>query len=144
MGKVIAKAQGAGIPLKKMKVLPLYGSLPIIDQMRVFESLGRNTRKVICATNIAETSLTLPGIVHVIDAGFVKISAYNPKNGLDSTVVVPVSQAAANQRAGRAGRVRSGSCYRLYTQEQFDKLGPEAVEWCHCSLTPLSAQPSGS
>ena len=77
---------------------------------------------VICATNIAETSLTLPGIVHVIDAGFVKISAYNPKNGLDSTVVIPVSQAAANQRAGRAGRVRSGCCYRLYCQADYDKL----------------------
>ncbi|CBY31661.1 unnamed protein product [Oikopleura dioica] len=122
VGKVISKAQGIGVPLMKMKALPLYGSLPVIDQMRVFESLPRNTRKVIVSTNIAETSLTLPGIVHVIDAGFVKISAYNPKNGLDSTTTVPVSQAAANQRAGRAGRVRSGCCYRLYTQDDFEKL----------------------
>lgn len=60
--------------------------------------------------------------MHVIDAGFVKISAYNPNNGLDSTVVVPVSQAGANQRAGRAGRVRSGCCYRLYCQKDFDQL----------------------
>ena len=82
---------------------------------------------MICATNIAETSLTLPGIVHVVDAGFVKISAYNPRNGLDSTVVIPVSQAAANQRAGRAGRVRSGCCYRLYTQNDYDQL-KEATE----------------
>ena len=82
---------------------------------------------MICATNIAETSLTLPGIVHVIDAGFVKISAYNPKNGLDSTVVTAVSQASANQRAGRAGRVRSGSCYRLYTQDNYDKLEEASV-----------------
>ena len=90
---------------------------------------------MICATNIAETSLTLPGIVHVVDAGFVKISAYNPKNGLDSTVVTPVSQAAANQRAGRAGRVRAGSCYRLYTQDQFDKLKKATVpEMCRSEL----------
>ena len=127
VGKVISKAQGIGVPLMKMKALPLYGSLPVIDQMRVFETLPRNTRKVIVSTNIAETSLTLPGIVHVIDAGFVKISAYNPKNGLDSTTTVPVSQAAANQRAGRAGRVRSGCCYRLYTQDDFEKLMPATV-----------------
>ena len=90
--------------------------------MLCFSSSKMKPFLVICATNIAETSLTLPGIVHVIDAGFVKISAYNPNNGLDSTVVVPVSQAGANQRAGRAGRVRSGCCYRLYCQKDYDQL----------------------
>ena len=131
------RAQEVGVRMNKMKVYRLYGSLPVQDQMKVFENTNKHTRKgkqswffkkpfivilVICATNIAETSLTLPGIVHVIDAGFVKISAYNPNNGLDSTVVVPVSQAGANQRAGRAGRVRSGCCYRLYCQKDFDQL----------------------
>lgn len=121
------RAKDVGVKMMKMKVYRLYGSLPVQDQFRVFENVNRGTRKVICATNIAETSLTLPGIVHVIDAGFVKIAAYNPANGLDSTVVVPVSQAAANQRAGRAGRVRSGCCYRLYTQNDYDQL-KEATE----------------
>jgi len=121
------RAKDVGVKMMKMKVYRLYGSLPVQDQFRVFENVNRGTRKVIAATNIAETSLTLPGIVHVIDAGFVKIAAYNPVNGLDSTVVIPVSQASANQRAGRAGRVRSGCCYRLYSQNDYEQL-KEATE----------------
>lgn len=71
--------------------------------------------QVIVATNIAETSITIHGIAYVIDCGFVKLRAYNPKTAIECLVVVPVSKASANQRAGRAGRNRSGKCYRLYT-----------------------------
>lgn len=67
------------------------------------------------ATNVAETSITISGIVYVIDCGFVKLRAYNPRTTIECLVVAPVSQASANQRAGRAGRSRSGKCYRLYT-----------------------------
>ena len=70
---------------------------------------------MIVATNVAETSITISGIVYVIDCGFVKLRAYNPRTAIECLVVVPVSQASANQRAGRGGRSRSGKCYRLYT-----------------------------
>ncbi|KAK6185965.1 hypothetical protein SNE40_008091 [Patella caerulea] len=112
---------------QKLQILPMYGSLPASEQMRVFSRTPQNTRKVVVATNIAETSITINGIVYIVDAGFVKIKAYNPKTGLESLVIVPVSQASANQRAGRAGRVRAGKAYRLYTEKDFDALATTAV-----------------
>ncbi|XP_030831683.1 probable ATP-dependent RNA helicase DHX35 [Strongylocentrotus purpuratus] len=111
----------------KMMALPMYGSLPANDQMRVFENVGKNTRKVVIATNIAETSITINGIGYVIDGGFVRIKAFNAKNSIEGLVTVPVSQASAQQRAGRAGRVRSGKAYRLYTEEDFMKLPKTTV-----------------
>ncbi|CAG2122219.1 unnamed protein product, partial [Medioppia subpectinata] len=113
--------------LKRLFVLPMYAALPATDQMRVFERFGRNTRKVVVATNIAETSLTIPGVVHVIDTGFVKMRHYNSRAGTDSLVIVPTSQAASQQRAGRAGRERAGNAYRLYTEEAFAELPPFTV-----------------
>lgn len=71
--------------------------------------------QVIVATNIAETSITINGIVFVIDCAFVKLRAYNPKTAIESLVVMPISKASASQRAGRGGRYRSGKCFRLYT-----------------------------
>ncbi|XP_074068065.1 putative ATP-dependent RNA helicase DHX35 isoform X2 [Macrotis lagotis] len=109
---------------KHLRVLPMYAGLPSFEQMKVFERMSHNVRKVIVATNIAETSITINGIVFVIDCGFMKLRAYNPQTAIECLVVVPVSQASANQRAGRAGRNRSGKCYRLYTG--LDK---------HCHLT---------
>jgi len=107
---------------KRLRVLPMYGGLPSSEQMRVFERTSGNCRKVVVATNIAETSLTIPGIVYVIDCGFVKLKAFNPDSGIDALVTVPISQASAEQRAGRAGRVRSGKAYRLYPQSEFLQL----------------------
>lgn len=75
--------------------------------------------QVVIATNIAETSLTIDGIFYVVDPGFVKQKIYNPKSGMDSLVVTPISQAAAKQRAGRAGRTGPGKCYRLYTERAY-------------------------
>ena len=92
----------------RMRVLPMHGGLPRADQLRVFERTPRGTRKIIVATNIAEASVTIDGIVYVVDAGFVKMPAYNSGCGIESLVVAPISQASADQRAGRAGRVRSG------------------------------------
>lgn len=79
------------------------------------------------ATNIAEASVTIEGVVYVIDCGFVKMKGYSPATGLESLVVTPVSQASANQRAGRAGRMRSGKVYRLYTEDSYTKLSPTNI-----------------
>ncbi|RUS75928.1 hypothetical protein EGW08_016316, partial [Elysia chlorotica] len=106
----------------KMRVLPMHGSLPASEQMKVFERGSRYTRKIVVATNIAEASITIPGICYIVDSGFVKLKAYNPMSGIESLVIVPISQASANQRAGRAGRLRAGKAFRLYTEEEFVKL----------------------
>lgn len=105
-----------------MQVLSMYGTLSNHDQLRVFFGTPKGTRKVIIATNIAETSVTIPGIVYVIDSGFVKLKWFSAESCIDSLVVVPVSKAGAEQRAGRAGRIRSGKVYRLYTEEDYNGL----------------------
>ncbi|KAH7966934.1 hypothetical protein HPB49_020787 [Dermacentor silvarum] len=88
-------------------------------QTRIFEPATPGSRKVVIATNIAETSLTIDGIYYVVDPGFVKQNVYNPKTGMDSLVVTPISQAQAKQRAGRAGRTGPGKTYRLYTERAY-------------------------
>lgn len=105
-----------------LQVLPMYGTLPNNDQLKVFFSAPRGTRKAIIATNIAETSVTIPGIVYVIDCGFVKIKWFDAESNMDSLMVVPVSKAQAEQRAGRAGRIRNGKVFRLCTEESYAKL----------------------
>lgn len=100
-------------------VLPLYSGLSRADQDLVFAPTPRGKRKVIISTNIAETSLTLEGVVYVVDSGFSKQRFYNPISDIESLVVAPISKASARQRAGRAGRVRSGKCFRLYTEDYF-------------------------
>ncbi|KAI0526702.1 P-loop containing nucleoside triphosphate hydrolase protein [Xylaria bambusicola] len=88
----------------------------IICPAKIFEPTPANARKVVLATNIAETSLTIDGITYVIDPGYVKENIYNPATGMSNLVVVPCSRASANQRSGRAGRVGPGKCFRLYTR----------------------------
>lgn len=95
-------------------ILPLHGSLPPEMQVRVFSPPPPNCRRFIVSTNIAETSLTVDGVVYVIDCGYVKQRQYNPSSGMYSLDVVQISKVQANQRAGRAGRTRPGKCYRLY------------------------------
>ncbi|XP_057947960.1 probable pre-mRNA-splicing factor ATP-dependent RNA helicase DEAH9 isoform X1 [Malania oleifera] len=104
--------------------LPLHSGLSRADQDLVFSPTPRGKRKVVISTNIAETSLTLEGIVYVIDSGFSKQRFYNPLTDIENLVVAPISKASARQRAGRAGRVRSGKCYRLYTEEYFENEMP--------------------
>ncbi|MGB8166816.1 MAG: ATP-dependent RNA helicase HrpA [Chthoniobacteraceae bacterium] len=105
---------GAGI-----EVIGLFGRMPAAEQQRIFASGPR--RRVIVATNIAETSLTLPRIRYVIDAGLSRMSRYNPRTRTKRLPVEEISQSSANQRAGRAGRVQDGICIRLYDQEDFEK-----------------------
>lgn len=111
-----------------LKVYPLYGSLPPYQQQRIFEPApppfkagGPPGRKVVVGTNIAETSLTIDGIVYVVDPGFSKQKVYNPRIRVESLLVAPISKASAQQRAGRAGRTRPGKCFRLYTEEAYKK-----------------------
>ncbi|XP_037404839.1 probable pre-mRNA-splicing factor ATP-dependent RNA helicase DEAH9 [Triticum dicoccoides] len=100
-------------------ILPLYSGLPRGDQDLIFVPTSKGKRKVVISTNIAETSLTLEGVVYVVDSGFSKQKCYNPISDLESLVVAPISKASARQRAGRAGRVRPGKCFRLYTEEYY-------------------------
>ena len=108
--------------------IPLYSSLPPAQQQRIFDPppSRRNPdspagRKVIVSTNIAETSLTIDGIVYVVDPGFSKQKVYNPRIRVESLLVSPISKASAQQRAGRAGRTKPGKCFRLYTEKDFMK-----------------------
>ncbi|XP_066316921.1 probable pre-mRNA-splicing factor ATP-dependent RNA helicase DEAH9 isoform X3 [Miscanthus floridulus] len=100
-------------------ILPLYSGLPRGDQDLIFAPTSKGKRKVVLSTNIAETSLTLEGVVYVVDSGFSKQKCYNPISDIESLVVAPISKASARQRAGRAGRVRPGKCFRLYTEEYY-------------------------
>lgn len=112
------KALGPNVP--ELIILPVYSALPSEMQSRIFDPAPPGSRKVVLATNIAETSITIDGIYFVVDPGFVKQNAYDPKLGMDSLVVVPISRASAQQRAGRAGRTGPGKCFRLYTQQAFE------------------------
>ncbi|KAJ9664836.1 hypothetical protein H2201_005057 [Coniosporium apollinis] len=112
-------ARKLGNRVKELIIRPLFASLDQAEQNRVFEPTPPNARKVVLATNIAETSITIDGIVYVIDCGLVKENVYNPRTGMESLIVTPCSRAAANQRAGRAGRVRAGKAFRMYTRHDF-------------------------
>ncbi|KAG4301955.1 hypothetical protein PCK1_001931 [Pneumocystis canis] len=103
----------------KLLVLPIYSQMPADLQAKIFERAENNTRKVIVATNIAETSLTLDGIMYVVDSGYCKLKVYNPRMGMDTLQITPISQANSNQRSGRAGRTGAGIAYRLYTEAAF-------------------------
>ncbi|KAI1497394.1 P-loop containing nucleoside triphosphate hydrolase protein [Biscogniauxia marginata] len=102
--------------------LPLYAGLTTEQQMYVFDAPPENTRKVIFSTNIAEASVTIDGIIYVVDSGFVKLRAFDPRTGIESLTATPISKASAAQRAGRAGRTKPGKCFRLYTEEAFRSL----------------------
>ena len=116
-----------------MKVYALYGTLPPHQQQKIFEPApgpfrkgGRPGRKCIISTNIAETSLTIDGIVYVVDPGFSKQKIYNPRIRVESLLVSAISRASAQQRAGRAGRTKPGKCFRLYTEKAFkEELIPQ-------------------
>eukprot|EP01122_Echinamoeba_exundans_P008814 TRINITY_DN2999_c0_g1_i2.p1 TRINITY_DN2999_c0_g1~~TRINITY_DN2999_c0_g1_i2.p1 ORF type:complete len:1269 (-),score=258.86 TRINITY_DN2999_c0_g1_i2:1728-5534(-) len=119
-----AKANVKAAALEEMDclVLPLYSMLPPKQQMKVFEAVPANTRLIVVATNIAETSLTIPGISYVVDTGRVKNKVYDKASGMSRYKIDWIAQSAANQRAGRAGRTGPGHCYRLYSSAVFQEL----------------------
>ncbi|CAH0481738.1 unnamed protein product [Peronospora belbahrii] len=112
---LLQRTRGLGSRIRELLIRPIYATLPSERQAQVFEPTPENARKVVLSTNIAETSLTIAGICYVIDTGFCKQTNYNAQTGMESLLVAPVSQAMANQRAGRAGRTAPGKCFRLYT-----------------------------
>jgi ATP-dependent helicase HrpA len=114
-----------GRPLKGAELLPLYGRLSMEEQARIFRPGG--ARRVVLATNVAETSLTVPGIRYVVDAGLARVNRYSYRNKVEQLLTEPVSQASANQRAGRCGRVAAGVCVRLYSEEDY-RSRPEYSE----------------
>src|SRR6185312_5990556 len=107
----------------RLDVLPLYGRLSAAEQHRVFERRAASSlnRRVVLATNVAETSLTVPGIKYVIDPGTARISRYSRGTKVQRLPIEPISQASANQRKGRSGRTSDGICIRLYSEEDFDE-----------------------
>ena len=109
-----------GSRINELIVLPVYSTLPSEQQARIFEPTPPDARKVVVATNIAETSLTIDGIKYVVDTGFCKQKSFNPRTTMESLQVVPISKASAAQRAGRAGRTSPGKCFRLYTKWSFE------------------------
>jgi pre-mRNA-splicing factor ATP-dependent RNA helicase DHX16 len=113
------RTKGLGSRISELMVCPIYSTLPSDMQARIFEKTQPGARKIVLGTNIAETSLTIDGICYVVDAGFCKQKSYNPRTGMESLLVIPISKAAANQRAGRAGRTQPGKCFRLYTAWSF-------------------------
>ncbi|CAI1947862.1 hypothetical protein SEUBUCD646_0E00940 [Saccharomyces eubayanus] len=108
-----------GDSIGELLILPVYSALPSEIQSKIFEPTPKGSRKVVLATNIAETSITIDGIYYVVDPGFAKINIYNARAGIEQLIVSPISQAQANQRKGRAGRTGPGKCYRLYTESAF-------------------------
>nr|GLL42531.1 hypothetical protein GOBAR_AA03629 [Ipomoea trifida] len=124
--KITKEINNLGDQVGPVKAVPLYSTLPPAMQQKIFEAAppplvegGPPGRKVVVSTNIAETSLTIDGIVYVIDPGFAKQKVYNPRVRVESLLVSPISKASAHQRSGRAGRTQPGKCYRLYTEKSF-------------------------
>ncbi|KAG5490164.1 hypothetical protein JKF63_00283 [Porcisia hertigi] len=115
-------------PLPDLMVLPLTATMPQEVQSKVFEPTPPGCRKVVLATNVAETSITINNLYYVVDSGFCKQNIFDARNGIDQLKVTPVSQAQAMQRSGRAGRIGPGKCYRIYTEDQFtNDMVPETI-----------------
>ena len=111
----------------KVVILPLHGKLPPDEQQKVFEEYSRK-RKIIFATNVAETSVTIPGVKYVVDTGLAKEMQFDPRKNMDSLEVRLISKSSAEQRKGRAGRVSAGKCYRLYSSEDYTSKMPERTK----------------
>ncbi|XP_074662354.1 ATP-dependent RNA helicase DHX33-like [Tubulanus polymorphus] len=137
--KEVAKNLPADLP--QLIAQPLYAALPSAQQLQVFKTTPKNARKVIVSTNIAETSVTIPGIKFVIDSGVLKAKTFNPKSSLDMLKVQKISQAQAWQRTGRAGRESDGTCYRLYTESEYEALTKNTIpEIQRCNLVSVVLQ----
>ena len=123
LGRML-RERAAKLPsdVPRLNVRLLFAALPPEEQMKVFETTPPGTRKVVLATNIAETSLTINGIRYVIDSGLSKMRIHHPRSGVDELAITPIAQSQAQQRAGRAGREAAGKCFRLYTEEVMPSL----------------------
>jgi ATP-dependent RNA helicase DHX8/PRP22 len=125
----------------KLLVRPIFAALPKEEQLKAFAPTPAGSRKVILATNIAESSITLPGVKFVVDPGQAKQRCYRAQTGMESLVVRPISQQQAGQRAGRAGREGPGKCFRLFREDDFLALRAAAVpEIMRCNLATVALQ----
>ncbi|KAJ3069100.1 putative ATP-dependent RNA helicase dhr2 [Podochytrium sp. JEL0797] len=144
----LLKEHMSELPPESMELLicPLFAAQPPAAQQKVFEKAPPGARKVILSTNVAETSVTISGIRYIIDTGMAKVRAFNPKLGIESLAVVPISKASAMQRLGRAGREAPGCCYRLYTEDGFTSLAdvsePEILR-CNLANVLLTLKAAG-
>ena len=120
-------ADNSHTSIPKLRVLPLYAALPAEQQAEVFKPVPNDVRKVVVCTNIAETSVTVPGIRFVIDPGFSREKYYDARTGIDGLDTVRISKVSAQQRAGRAGRTGPGKCYRLYSSEAYNAMAENTV-----------------
>ncbi|KAK1147002.1 Salivary acidic proline-rich phosphoprotein 1/2 [Aspergillus melleus] len=139
-------AVGMDPALPKVQVLPLFAALPQVAQQRVFLPAPPRTRKVILATNIAETSVTVSGVRFVVDCGKAKVKQFRSRLGLDSLLVKPISKSAAIQRKGRAGREAPGQCYRLFTEKDYldlDEVNTPEILRCDLSQALLNMKARG-
>jgi len=118
--EVEAQVKRLGSKIKELLIRPIYANLPTDMQAKVFDPTPPGARKVVIATNIAETSLTIDGIVFVVDPGYCKQNRFSSKTGIETLAITRISKASADQRAGRAGRNRPGVCFRLYTKDEFN------------------------
>lgn len=139
--RISAQAEELNPNMDRILPLPLYAGLTTEQQMYAFEPAPDKTRKVVVSTNIAEASVTIDGIVYVIDCGFAKLRAYDPYTGIDMLTAIPISKASATQRAGRAGRTKPGKCFCLYTEQSFKALPDVTVpEIQRLNLAPVVLQ----
>ncbi|KAL4917159.1 P-loop containing nucleoside triphosphate hydrolase protein [Aspergillus aurantiobrunneus] len=139
-------ATGMDPALPKVQVLPLFAALPQAAQQRVFLPAPPRTRKIILATNIAETSVTVSGVRFVVDCGKAKVKQFRTRLGLDSLLVKPISKSAAIQRKGRAGREAPGQCFRLYTEKDYlalDEVNTPEILRCDLSQALLNMKARG-
>jgi len=113
------RTRGLGTRIAELVICPIYANLPTELQAKIFEPAPPGARKVVLATNIAETSLTIDGISYMVDPGFCKVKSYSPRTGAESLLVRPISKASADQRAGRSGRTGPGKCFRLFTEHSY-------------------------
>lgn len=141
-GMLSLRARSLSRKFGEIVIVPLHGSLSSDQQALAFAPTPRGARKVVLATNIAETSITIPGICFVIDGGLSKQTAYDPRKKSQTLAIAPISRASADQRAGRAGRTKPGKCFRLYTLYTFqNELDDEQVpEIQRCDLTSVILQ----
>nr|GFD13450.1 probable pre-mRNA-splicing factor ATP-dependent RNA helicase DEAH5 [Tanacetum cinerariifolium] len=125
--RLVEQMKKLGKSIPQLIVLSVYSALPSEMQSKIFKPTPSGERKVVVATNIAEASMTIDGIIYVIDPGFCTQNVYNQKLRLESLVVTPISQASAKQRAGRAGRTGPGKCFRLYTNFTYNEMSPTSI-----------------
>ncbi|CAH8317202.1 unnamed protein product [Eruca vesicaria subsp. sativa] len=141
--KLKQRMKDLGSKSSEIIICPIYSNLPTELQAKVFEPAAKGTRKVVLATNIAETSLTIDGIRYVVDPGYCKINSYDPKTGMESLLETPISKASAEQRAGRSGRTGPGKCFRLYNVKDLEATTVPEVKRANLASVVLTLKSLG-